>query len=244
MTPLREKYEGEMTKEESQAFWSFEDLALFLGAILPAWLVGSLLVRFGQTLAPAAFSSAAVRTLAFQTTIYALLIGALYMVITFRYRRPLWQSMGWVVPERGAWWCVFGGPALAIVLSALGVILRAPAIPTPVEGLISGRGSLWLVAFFAVVLGPLFEELLFRGFLLPLLQRVLGAWPAILLTAIGFALLHGSQYQWYWQDLLVVGLAGVAFGYARYRTGSTAAGALLHGGYNLALFVGYLIQSR
>jgi hypothetical protein len=77
MTPLREKYEGEMTKEESQAFWSFEDLALFLGAILPAWLVGSLLVRFGQTLAPAAFSSAAVRTLAFQTTIYALLIGAL-----------------------------------------------------------------------------------------------------------------------------------------------------------------------
>ena len=76
------------------------------------------------------------------------------MVITFRYRRPFWQSMGWVAPERGAWWCVFGGPALAIGLSVLGVVLRTPAIPTPVEGLISGRGSLWLVAFFAVVLGP------------------------------------------------------------------------------------------
>jgi CAAX protease family protein len=229
---------------DSGAFWSFEDLALFLGAVLPAWLVGVLLVRFGQSLAPVAFANTAVRTLAFQSAIYALLIGALYMVITFRYGRPLWHSLGWVALERGAWWCVFGGPALAIGLSALGVVLRAPAIPTPVEGLISGRGSLWLVAFFAVVLGPLFEELLFRGFLQPLLQRVLGPWPAILLAASAFGLLHGAQYQWFWQDLLVVGLAGVVFGYARYKTGSTAAGALLHGGYNLTLVVGYLIQSR
>jgi len=133
---------------------------------------------------------------------------------------------------------------LAIGLSVLGVVLRTPAIPTPVESLISGRGSLLLVAIFAVVLGPVFEELLFRGFLQPLLQRALGPWPAILLAATGFALLHGQEYQWFWQQLLVVGLAGAAFGYARYKTGSTAAAALLHGGYNLTFFVGYLIQSR
>jgi len=229
---------------DSRAFWSFEDLALFLGAVLPAWLMGALLVRFGRALAPAAFSNDAVRALAFQSAIYALLIGALYMVITFRYRRPLWQSMGWVVPERGAWWCVIGGPAMAIGLSVLGVALRAPEIPTPVENLISGRGSLFLVACFAVVLGPLFEELLFRGFLQPLLDRALGIWPAIFLAATGFALLHGAQYQWSWRHLLIVGLAGVAFGYTRYKTGSTAAAALLHAGYNLTYFVGYLVQSR
>jgi uncharacterized protein len=220
---------------DSRAFWGFEDLALFLGAILPAWLAGLLLVRFLRTLAPVAFSNNAVRALAFQSAIYALLVGALWMVITFRYRRPFWYSMGWVVPERGKWWCIVGGPALAIGLSIFGVLLRTPAIPTPVESLISGRGSLLVVAFFAVVLGPVFEELL---------ERALGAWPAILLTATGFALLHGQEYQWAWQQLLVVGLAGAAFGYARYKTGSTAAGALLHGGYNLTFFVGYLIQSR
>jgi len=229
---------------DSRAFWNFEDLALFLGAILPAWLLGTMVVRFGRSLAPGAFSNNAVRALAFQSAIYALLVGALYMVITFLYRRPFWQSMGWVAPERGKWWCIFGGPAVAIGLSVLGVVLRTPPIPTPVESLISGRGSLFLVAFFAVVLGPVFEELLFRGFLQPLLQRPLGAWPAIVLTAAGFALLHGQEYQWVWQQLLVVGLAGMAFGYARYKTGSTAAGALLHGGYNLTFFVGYLIQSR
>ena len=234
MTPAR----------DSRAFWSFEDLVLFLVAVLPAWLLGALLIRFGRTLAPVAFSNDAVRALVFQSAIYALLIGALYMVITFRYRRPLWQSMGWVVPERGKWWCIFGGPALAIGLSVLGVVLREPAIPTPVDSLISGRGSLLLVAFFAVVLGPVFEELLFRGFLQPLLQRALGAWPSILLAATGFALLHGWEYKWFWQQLLVVGLAGAAFGYARFKTDSTAAAALLHGGYNLTFFVGYLIQSR
>ncbi|MCU1336026.1 MAG: Abortive infection protein [Bryobacterales bacterium] len=229
---------------DSRAFWGFEDLALFVGAVFPAWLLGALLIRLGRTLAPGAFSNDTVRALAFQSAIYALLIGALYMVITVRYRRPLWQSLGWVPPERGAWWCVFGGPALAIGLSTLGVALGAPEIPTPVENLISGRGSLFLVAFFAVVLGPLFEELLFRGFLQPLLHRVLGAWPAIILAATGFALLHGPQYMWSWKHLLLIGLAGVAFGYARYKSGSTAAAALLHAGYNLTYFVGYLIQSR
>jgi len=229
---------------DSGAFWSFEDLALFLVAVFPAWLLGALLVRLGRMLAPAAFSNDAIRALIFQSAIYALLIGALYLGITFRYKRPLWQSMGWVVPERGKWWCIFGGPALAISLSVLGVILRAPAIPTPVESLISGRGSLFLVALFAVVLGPVFEELLFRGFLLPLLQQALGPWPAIVLAATGFAALHGAQYQWSWKHLLLIGLAGIAFGYARYKTDSTAAAALLHGGYNLTFFVGYLIQSR
>jgi len=126
----------------------------------------------------------------------------------------------------------------------LGVVLRTPPIPTPVDSLISGRGSLLLVIIFAVVLGPVFEELLFRGFLQPLLERALGGWLAILLAATGFALLHGKEYQWVWQQLLVVGLAGVAFGFARYKTGSTAAAALLHGGYNLTFFVGYLIQTR
>src|SRR5678809_989705 len=107
---------------EHRAFWGFEDLALFLGAILPAWLVGVLLIRFGRALAPGAFSNNAVRALVFQSAIYALLVGALYMVITFRYRRPFWQSMGWVAPEQGKWWCILGGPALAIGLSILGAV--------------------------------------------------------------------------------------------------------------------------
>jgi membrane protease YdiL (CAAX protease family) len=92
------------------------------------------------------------------------------------------------------------------------------------------------------VIGPFFEELVFRGFLQPLLERALGAVPAIVLAAIPFALLHGVQYQWSWQHLALIMLAGCAFGTARYLAGSTAAAALLHIGYNVTLFIGYLLQ--
>ena len=58
-----------------------------------------------------------------------------------------------------------------------------------------------------------------------------------------FALLHGPEYQWAWQQLLVVGLAGVAFGYVRYKTGSTTARrSLLHSAYNVMGFLGYTIM--
>ncbi len=62
---------------------------------------------------------------------------------------------------------------------------------------------------FGVVLAPIFEEMLFRGFLLPLLARSLGPWLGILLTAVPFALLHGAQNHWAWQPIVLIGMAGI-----------------------------------
>jgi membrane protease YdiL (CAAX protease family) len=154
----------------------------------------------------------------------------------------LWRSLGWTLAFRGAWLCLLAAPFLAFGLAALGALSRAPAIPNPVENLISGRVSMLIAALFATILGPLFEELFFRGFLFAIVQRILGAWLAIALTSVAFSLLHGPEYQWAWQHLVVIFLAGLAFGYARYRTGSTAASTLLHAGYNMTLIAGYLVQ--
>ncbi len=217
-------------------FWTYEDLALFLGAALPSFLLAALLVR------AAAFPSVAIKTLTFQSLVYALLLGTLYLVISWRYGKPFWRSLNWTGGFRGAWLCVVAGPALAIVSAVLAMILRAPAVPSPIESFISGRASLVIVMLFLTIFGPLFEELLFRGFLFPLVARSLGAWPGILLTAALFALLHGSQNHWTWQDLVVIGVAGTVFGYARYKTGSTAASTFVHAGYNLTLFVGFIGQ--
>jgi membrane protease YdiL (CAAX protease family) len=229
---------------KSGSFWSFEDLALFLGAILPAVMGGVIVVRVGRAIAPRAFLSEAVQTLVFQSAIYVLLAGALYMLLAVRHRRPMWKSLGWTTQFRGAWWCLAGAPVLAVAISAAGALLHAPDIPTPVESLITSRASLAAVLVFATLFGPLFEELVFRGFLYPLLATNLGPWPAIALAALAFALLHGPEYQWSWQQVVLVGVAGVAFGFARYRTGSTAAAALLHIGYNGTLVVGFLINRR
>jgi len=85
------------------------------------------------------------------------------------------------------------------------------------------------------------EELAFRGFLMPLLVRSFGAAIGIAGAAIPFALLHGDQYAWTWQYVLLVALAGVAFGWLRYRTGSTMASALMHSTYNATFYAAFLV---
>ena len=160
--------------------------------------------------------------------------------MAWRYDRPFWRSLGWSLPVRGAWWCMLAGPLLGIVLPALGAALHAPD-PDPIRDLITSRASLVIVMIFAVGLGPVYEELFFRGFLFPLLARTFGAAGGIILTAIPFALLHGAQNQWAWQQIMLVGIAGLAFGFVRYKTGSTAAATILHSGFNLTQFVAYLL---
>src|SRR5258708_1866489 len=97
---------------ERGSFWSFEDLALFLGAIVPALVGGIILVRVGRAIAPGPFSSEAVQTLVFQSAIYAVLASALYVLVAVRYGRPLWRSLGFTLQFRGAWWCLAAAPVL------------------------------------------------------------------------------------------------------------------------------------
>ncbi len=203
--------------------------------------LAALLLRASRTLAPRWFFSEAVRTLVFQSFMYVFLVGALYLVIAWRCGGPFWSSLGWNFPVPYAFLMLAMGPALAISLSALGVILRAPLDSSQIEALIKSRASLAAIILFGVVLAPIFEEMLFRGFLLPLLIRSLGPGLGILLTAVPFALLHGAQNQWAWQPVLLIGIAGIAFGIARYRTGSTTAAFLMHSAYNAMGFLGYTV---
>jgi uncharacterized protein len=223
-----------MTDPDQSPFWSYEDLAFLVAAILPSIFVGSLLVRLTGV------TTRGAQTLIFQSALIALLLIVLYFLVSWRYAMPFWESMGWTGPVRGAWWCVLGGPVLAIGGSVLGVLLHAPEMPDPIKDLITNRLSLTIVMIFVVGLGPLYEELFFRGFLFPLLARTFGAVAGIFLCAVPFALLHGAQYQWAWQQITLVGLAGAAFGFVRYKTGSTAAATILHSCFNLTQFLAYL----
>ena len=222
-------------------YWSYEDLALLLSAILPCIALAALLLRGSRRVAPRFFAGDAATTLAFQSFMYVFLVGALYLLVAWRYRRPFWSSIGWTFPIPRAPRLVALGVALAIGLSSLGVLLRAPLLHSPIEDMITSRASLAIVMLFGVLLAPLFEEMLFRGFLLPLLARSLGPWIGILLTTLPFALLHGPQNTWAWQQVVLIGLAGAVFGYVRYRTGSTSASFLMHAAYNATGFLGFTI---
>lgn len=218
-----------------EPFWSYEDLMLFLGATLPAFVLANFAVR------PVHFPSEGVRQIAFQSAFYAILLGVLYLLIA-RYGRPVWRALGWTISLRWFSLCLAAGPALAFGLGALAAALHAPG-ETAVQNLVTDPLSRIVVALFVVLFGPLFEELVFRGFLLPLFQKSAGDWAAIVLSAIPFALLHGPTVHWAWQSIAVIGLAGVTFGFARVKTGSTTASSMIHIGYNGTFFAFFLIQN-
>ncbi len=213
-------------------FWSYEDIALFIGAMLPCFAVTRLIIL------PIPFPTRGEQVIAAQFVLYALALAILYFLVAIRYGRPFWRSLGWTFRFPGALTCVVAGPALAIALSIFAFTLKTPP-DNAIPNLITDRFSLILVMLFAVFIGPIFEELVFRGFLFPLLARTFGSTLGIFFTAIPFALLHVSTYGWTWQALLIVFIAGLVFGYARDRTNSTIASTIVHMGYN-GLYFGFL----
>jgi membrane protease YdiL (CAAX protease family) len=134
-----------------------------------------------------------------------------------------------------------GGPILAVGLAGFGILLGLPNQPSQIEDLITSRNSLTVWIVYGVLFAPAFEELVFRGFLLPLISRSVGPWPAIVLTAIPFGLLHGAQNHWAWQPVVLISVAGAIFGAVRYKTGSTASAFVLHAAYNATEFGLYAV---
>jgi membrane protease YdiL (CAAX protease family) len=108
--------------------------------------------------------------------------------------------------------------------------------------LLSDPVSIALIAVFGTTLGPVCEELVFRGFLQPLLVRSLGAVAGIFATAVPFGLLHLQQYGFSWRHGLLITCAGAAFGWMRHTTGSTRASTLMHAAYNGLFFLVLLTQ--
>jgi len=140
--------------------------------------------------------------------------------------------------------CIMAGPFLAIGIGYLGYLLRTPEISLPFEQMLDNRPTLLLFSAFVIILGPLCEELAFRGFLLPLFLRSFGAAAGIVVTGLLFGCLHAPEYSWSWRHVLLVAVAGTVFGWVRYRTGSTAAATYMHSSYNLTQFAAFVVQSR
>lgn len=224
----------------SYPFWTYLDLLIFASLALPCLIGGAALAEAFKLAVPSVRAEELM--LPAQFLGYGLWFLSLFLILKTRYNQPFWHSLRCTFPARGFWLSFVCGPPLALTLSGLGIVLHAPATELPFKGLLSSRFSVALLGVFVVTLGPLCEELAFRGFLLPLLTRSLGGSTGIVLTAVPFALLHGVQYKWSWQILLLVLTAGIAFGWVRYRTGSTASAAALHSTYNLTFFVVYVLQ--
>jgi membrane protease YdiL (CAAX protease family) len=219
---------------ESYPFWGYLDLAGFvvmaiLALLVEAFLAGAFLSvvhvkRFFVEL-PAQF------------ILYAFLLWLLSVIFRRYYDRPFWESLRWVPAGLSASVLVTCGILLAFAVMAASLLLKTPDINSPMKELLSDKTSIVLIAVFGTTLGPFCEEILFRGFLQPLLVRSLGAVGGVLMAAVPFGLLHLQEYGYSWRHVLMITLAGAAFGWMRQRTGSTKAAAIMHASYNGVFFV-------
>ena len=164
-------------------------------------------------------------------------VVALYMILLVegKYRTRFWQAIRWNWPGF-AGFSLMGVGALMLGFDFLGRFLPMPK-STPFDQFFERPMDAYLTAAFAITLGPLLEELFFRGFLYPVLARRMGAIWGVLLTGFTFGLIHSPQYGYSWAAVLIIVLVGVVLTTVRAVTKSVGASFMAHVGYNGTLML-------
>lgn len=162
--------------------------------------------------------------------------------------RPLPQGL-FTIKLRGRWWLWGLGGYLATLPLMLGVGLLNQHIWQGTGGsnpllqtVLQERDPLALGLFLvtAAIAAPVFEEFLFRGFLLASLTKYLPAGGAIFASSLIFATAHLSL-----SEVLPLTVLGTVLGIVYVRSRNLLAPILLHSTWNTATMVGlFLLGSR
>ena len=173
---------------------------------------------------------------------YVVALIYMAMFIEGKYRQDFWDAIRWNWPRRTWYLLVPLGMAL-VLLQGLEKFFRLPK-HIPMEEYLKTPSIAILTAIFAVSLGPLMEELFFRGFLYPVLARRWGLFAAISVTSVAFGLVHGAQLAFSPGLVLIVFLVGLVLTIVRAKTGSVGSSLVVHISYNSTLVVLGAIAAR
>ena len=225
-------------------FWGYDDLLLVMGLLIAAIVVVGLIAGAFVAFHPKMQTDPTPLLLPTQLAVYALIYFIFRLVFGVKYHKPVFRSLGWRRSSLNLAVAAAGGVALAFALSGIASVLHTPKVDNPFEKLLSSRTMLLSFGLIAVTLAPLFEELLFRGFIQPLLSRTFGVIAGIVLTAALFGSLHAPEYSWAWQYALFISLAGVVFGWLRARTDCIVPSTVMHGCFNAVSFAALLFSKN
>ena len=130
----------------------------------------------------------------------------------------------------------------------------------PIDDFFLTQSDAWLITLFGTLLAPAFEEICFRGFLVPafaiaydwlIMPRTPEAhqrWRttttltpialifSAVLSSLLFALLHAQQVAHMWTALAVLFSVSLVLTFVRIKTDSVAASATVHAAYNFFVF--------
>ncbi|MBW4487783.1 MAG: CPBP family intramembrane metalloprotease [Trichocoleus desertorum ATA4-8-CV12] len=224
--------------------------------VLVLFFVGQFFV--GQIALPLGLQILGINPASFDSRTQAIYILAVYALLVSVGLLVLYSSLKPFLPfpdegyedwfrinGRGSWfWWGLGGYFMALPLVILVSLINQqfwqgqggsnPILPIVLEG----RDNVALVIFFltASIAAPLFEEVMFRGFLLPSLTRYVPVWGAITISAFLFALAHLSL-----SEILPLMVLGMVLGFVYTRSRNLLAPMLMHSLWNsgtlLSLFI-------
>jgi len=237
--------------------WGWREVTLFaiLGLIFAAVVTRGLAevaVRFfgvnsNDMFGTAITTSKSIVVLVSQGILDAGAILFLYFMLLTRTSQPFWQSIGWreMRPGEGqirhsVLQFLAGGAVLALVITFVGGFFNSKET-LPIEDLLQARVSVLLFSVLGILVAPVVEETIFRGFLYPVIARRAGIAAGIAITGILFGLMHAAQLWGGWGQIALLILVGLVFTWVRARTGTVAASYFVHLGYNGLQLVGYVI---
>ena len=218
--------------------WNFWDVLAILGVtIVGSWIAVGIAIGFRARVVNAkaieALGHDPLIVIPAQAAAYAL--GFAFMIGLLKARGlKFWQAIEWRWPQR---WLRFAlaGVGLSIAIQILTSRLPVPK-QLPIDLYFTTVAGAWAMAIFGTLVAPFIEELFFRGFLYPVLERWWGISLGTIVTAALFALIHGSQLALAWAPLLMLFLVGLVLTTVRVVARSVAASFLVHMFYNGLLF--------
>ena len=141
----------------------------------------------------------------------------------------------WRATTRANWlYAVVGGVLAGVAVFAIGSASR--------QGM--GLSNDWRLIVLQVTLGPVLEEVVFRGYLFTLLTWSFRGLAGdggrnrlvVVAAAVVFAVVHMSQPGVGWLQLACITSTGTLYGWLRSRSESTAPAAVSHAAYNVTLY--------
>ena len=244
-------------RDDLRVPWDWRDLVGFGAFALAATILLTLLLQgvfalFGITPTHMRQSprEQSYLTLAAQTLIFGALLAYLSWHVGTRTRAPFWKSIGWRRLETG------GRPRSLVYLGILGagfvfsamIEIASGLIGTkaklPIERLFQDRMAAILLMLMAVLIAPIMEETIFRGYIYPVVARRFGVAAGVVSTGVLFGLLHAPQLWGGWGQIALQVVVGIVFTYARAVTGTVVASYLLHLSYNSFVSLLFFVASH
>ncbi|ANV86245.1 CAAX protease [Picosynechococcus sp. PCC 7117] len=247
------KQEAALLHIDDQATWNtpWNGEIIWQVFIVGFFLVGQIILPLALPIALQAFSIDATAWSVREKAVYTLITyslmaiaGLIVLAASVWEFRPLPQ--GWFQVKWLDNWTVwgFGGYMVALPLVLLVSLLnqqiwQGQGGSNPILFLaLKAQDQVALTIFFltASVMAPLFEEIMFRGFLLPSLTRYVPVWGSIILSAFLFAIAHMSL-----SEVLPLMTLGIILGFVYVKSRNLLAPMLLHSLWNsgtlLSLFI-------